>query len=397
MSKDKQFLMDVLNNTGGIYYTVKIAYNYSKKVFLKSYLEIRNSEQITDKCKDIIFKYTNIMARTRLRYVSKKTGEKTYFLEISGNDNIEKIGAWLYQDCASKIKLTKSYKAFAKILEERKRLDNITKDSRVQWLSYEEAKETMRSLNIQSSHQWVRYLKTNGPINLMPFSPVRVYKNTNEWVSRRDFWGIIKPEPSSNNVKICSKCTIEKPKAKFRKYSSICKSCKNIGQRSYRAKNPDQTSGYYNKPEAKKYHKEYRKKYQYKYNVKTAQDIEAYKLYRSKINKWQNKKRKEDIQFYLAKILRGRLYNALKSKNARKAGSAVRDLGCTIPELKLHLESKFTNGMSWPNRGKWHIDHIKPLSSFDLTDRQQLLEACNWKNLQPLWAIDNIKKGNKLS
>jgi len=89
--------------------------------------------------------------------------------------------------------------------------------------------------------------------------------------------------------------------------------------------------------------------------------------------------------------LRARLYNALQG--GAKSGSAVRDLGCSIPELKTRLESKFQPGMSWDNYGEWHIDHIRPLSSFDLTDRAQLLQACHFSNLQPLWAVDNLKKG----
>lgn len=74
-------------------------------------------------------------------------------------------------------------------------------------------------------------------------------------------------------------------------------------------------------------------------------------------------------------------------------GSAVRDLGCSIPEFKTYIENKFVDGMSWDNHGEWHLDHIKPLASFDLTDRSQLLIACHYTNYQPLWAIDNLKKG----
>jgi hypothetical protein len=71
-------------------------------------------------------------------------------------------------------------------------------------------------------------------------------------------------------------------------------------------------------------------------------------------------------------------------------------LGCSIPELKQYLESKFQPGMSWENHGKeWHIDHIRSLVNFDLTNKKQLLEACHWTNLQPLWWIDNLKKGSK--
>jgi hypothetical protein len=91
--------------------------------------------------------------------------------------------------------------------------------------------------------------------------------------------------------------------------------------------------------------------------------------------------------------LRKRLYHALV--DGSKVGSAVRDLGCTIPELRLHLEKLFQSGMTWENWSPtgWHIDHIKPLANFDLTDRPQFLKACHYTNLQPLWASDNLAKG----
>lgn len=76
-----------------------------------------------------------------------------------------------------------------------------------------------------------------------------------------------------------------------------------------------------------------------------------------------------------------------------KTGSAVRELGCSIEELILWLESQFQPEMSWKNYGLWHIDHRKPLSSFDLTKMDQVKVACHWSNLQPLWALDNLSKG----
>ena len=108
------------------------------------------------------------------------------------------------------------------------------------------------------------------------------------------------------------------------------------------------------------------------------------------------KKRQNNINFKLSKRLRTRLWSAIKDN--QKFGSAVKDFGCSIEELKTYLESKFLSGMSWDNHGQygWHIDHIKPLSSFDLTDRDQFLEACHYTNLQPLWWQDNLSKSDKI-
>jgi len=118
--------------------------------------------------------------------------------------------------------------------------------------------------------------------------------------------------------------------------------------------------------------------------------------HKNKINaqrsKYHNHKYKTNIQYRLSTLLRSRLFNALK--RGWKSGSAVKDLGCTIPELQAYLESKFQSGMTWDNQGEWHIDHIKPLASFDLTDREQLLIACHYSNLQPLWATENIVKSD---
>jgi hypothetical protein len=87
----------------------------------------------------------------------------------------------------------------------------------------------------------------------------------------------------------------------------------------------------------------------------------------------------------------------IKLANQNKTGSAIDELGCSVDQLKRYLESKFQPGMTWDNwtRDGWHIDHIKPLSSFDLTDPGQFKVACHYTNLQPLWAKDNLVKSNK--
>ncbi|MEN3369961.1 MAG: hypothetical protein V7609_2104 [Verrucomicrobiota bacterium] len=68
-------------------------------------------------------------------------------------------------------------------------------------------------------------------------------------------------------------------------------------------------------------------------------------------------------------------------------------LGCSLTEFGHYLESKFLPFMSWENRRHWHIDHERPLASFDLTDPEQQKRAFHYTNLQPLWAIDNLRKG----
>ena len=79
-----------------------------------------------------------------------------------------------------------------------------------------------------------------------------------------------------------------------------------------------------------------------------------------------------------------------------KSDSTSKLLGCSIDRACDHLESQFTEGMSWDNYGEWHIDHIIPCSFFDLTKPSHQKLCFNWKNLQPLWAEDNMSKGNKI-
>lgn len=100
-----------------------------------------------------------------------------------------------------------------------------------------------------------------------------------------------------------------------------------------------------------------------------------------------------DLNFRLRVILRNRLLQSIKVN--QKTGSAVRDLGCSIDQFKSYLESKFQPGMNWDNLGEWQIDHIEPLSKFDLTDLNQFRKACHYSNLQPLWKQDNLKKSDK--
>ena len=98
------------------------------------------------------------------------------------------------------------------------------------------------------------------------------------------------------------------------------------------------------------------------------------------------------IHTKLARKLRSRINKALHGNY--KTGSAVSDLGCSIGEFKTYIESLWTANMSWDNYGVdgWHIDHIKPLCQFILSDKVEFKKACHYTNLQPLWASDNLAK-----
>ena len=109
---------------------------------------------------------------------------------------------------------------------------------------------------------------------------------------------------------------------------------------------------------------------------------------------YRKQKYQDDVCYRIAEVLRSRLRQALK--DGWRSGSAVGDLGCTIAELKEYLESQFRDGMSWENYGVvWEIDHVKPLSSFDLTQQDQTAQACHYTNLQPLLLAENRSKHDK--
>jgi hypothetical protein len=134
---------------------------------------------------------------------------------------------------------------------------------------------------------------------------------------------------------------------------------------------------------------EIRKQYRVNNNDKIVAYRQATKAQKAE---WERNHRHTNIQYRLAGNLRSRLKVALlKNKNENRQW-AVRDLGCTIPELMDYLAAKFTEGMTWGNYGEWHIDHVRPLASFDLTDPEAAKLACHYTNLQPLWAVDNLSK-----
>jgi len=122
------------------------------------------------------------------------------------------------------------------------------------------------------------------------------------------------------------------------------------------------------------------------------------------LDDWNNARRLKDghkpyqpscpIQKRFRNNLRSRVIHALQ-RNSKSAPTESL-VGCTMEELKDYIESKFREGMTWDNYGEWHIDHIRPCASFDLSVDTEQAKCFHFSNMQPLWAGDNIRKGSKL-
>ncbi len=209
--------------------------------------------------------------------------------------------------------------------------------------------------------------------------------------------------PTSNRQKRCSVCR------KVYKREDNKRRCREWRQENLKeVKRKDRERGIEKRarnPEAhREYHKKWYQKNQERRITRTSKwQRENPEKVRAYSKKWKHAnleksrirdryRRANDLNYRIKKQLRIRLYCALRGRVKR--GSAVQDLGCSVEDLRRHIESQFQPGMTWENWSLpgWHIDHIKPLASFDLSKRNQLLEACHYTNLQPLWAEDNLRK-----
>jgi hypothetical protein len=110
---------------------------------------------------------------------------------------------------------------------------------------------------------------------------------------------------------------------------------------------------------------------------------------------YRRKRYWSDEDYRLQMQLRSRLTKALGRNSELTA--AISECGCTLAELRERIESQFLPGMSWDSRSDWHIDHIYPLSAIDRHDRRQVIAACNWRNLRPVWAAENWRKNAKVT
>lgn len=160
--------------------------------------------------------------------------------------------------------------------------------------------------------------------------------------------------------------------------------------------------------------REQARRYYHLHKTKRSESARIYRKFnpekcKAAMLKWRSRSRKHikdyvknrlktNIQFKLRTIIASRILGVLRRNNAHKRSSTVALLGMSIPDFRHRLESLWSNGMTWNNHGNggWHIDHIQPCSSFDLTDPEQQKKCFNWSNLQPLWWKDNLTKSDKV-
>jgi len=212
-------------------------------------------------------------------------------------------------------------------------------------------------------------------------------------------------------TKTCSRCKMAKPVSDFSKRSQskdglhyLCKDCKHAGQKAWYDDHREQAiaESLQRQRVNKTRHAVSVRKYEASH--KEAKKIRG-KLYysanrdriREQERQYQKERRAVDVDYRMKGLLKGRIRAALKGN--RKSAHTLELIGCSIEELRLHLERQFVVGMTWENYGYdgWHIDHIRPCASFDLSKPEQQRVCFHFTNLQPLWAADNKSKRDRIA
>lgn len=222
--------------------------------------------------------------------------------------------------------------------------------------------------------------------------------------------------------KICSKCGVEKELSEFNKktgckygVSSRCRACDKEYKKQYALTHQDVIKKYRQEhaEEIAKKDREYRQSHKEQIRARTIIYNKEHEEHRRTVIQEWRKNHKEYLREYERNRIKTRNFEVLprlrirvnrriwvefKRQNIEQTLSAVELIGCSFPEFKKHIESLFTEGMSWDNykRGGWQIDHIIPVSAFNLKDIEQQKKCFNYKNCQPLWEKENRAKSDYL-
>lgn len=184
----------------------------------------------------------------------------------------------------------------------------------------------------------------------------------------------------------------------LQKTGRLCRKCAAMKAEAYRQRYPEKIEKFKTTEYRRPVHSRY-----YRKNVAVLADKQRARRRtdggRRTMAAWFQRKYYQDQNFNLAKKMRRRMYVALAKSfsGIRSRGLAINILGCSFDELRVHIESQFTPGMTWEMcfSGEIHLDHKRPCASFDMTDPGQLKQCFHYKNLQPLWARDNLIKKDK--
>lgn len=172
----------------------------------------------------------------------------------------------------------------------------------------------------------------------------------------------------------------------------------NAKAKEYRIRNPDkvrQLNRIMYRKNAEK-NRDYARRY--RSSIKSnPEKLSAHNAYR---NKYRAMKRATDPNYKLGCVIRTRIKEAIRKQYGSKSKKTMALLGCSVEECRIHIEAKWLPGMDWKNhgigRGKWHIDHVKPCKSFDMTNPEHQKVCFHYTNLQPLWSEDNLRKGDSI-
>jgi len=197
-------------------------------------------------------------------------------------------------------------------------------------------------------------------------------------------------------LKKCCRCKLDKPIVDFQKRKDAkdglkywCKECDSLSMKKHYKANTDKVL-----TACKKRYKESEGRYLQQQKDYQKNNPEQR---RKTLRTYVSNRRKRDINFKIKGTLQSRMNIVLRYKGVRKASKTMDLVGCSIDECRRYIEALFKEGMSWDNHGEWHIDHIKPISSFDLTKEEEQKQCFHYSNLQPLWKGDNLKKSNKIT
>jgi hypothetical protein len=165
---------------------------------------------------------------------------------------------------------------------------------------------------------------------------------------------------------------------------------KSESDKRYYVKNREKRLKYFSEWQKENY--EHRKKYMDEYREKNIDRIRIVK------RTYEKTRKHTDPIYKLISNFRTAIYQVLKESNVEKNGHYFEILGYTPEELINHLEKQFKDGMTWDNYGDFHIDHIIPISSFNIQEigDEEFMKCWSLSNLQPMWGEENIRKSNKV-